>query len=473
MSVARTNFELLIVGGGVTGTALLYAASRYSSLQRIGLIEKYSRLASVNSCGRQNSQTLHCGDIETNYTLEKALHVKQAADMIVNYSCRQDNPDSLVKRYPKMVLGVGDEECAVIAQRYEIFGSHYPSMQLLDASRIAEIEPKVALLNSHPRAEHIAAMGSVDDYTAVDFGALARSFVQSAQAADNKQVQVQLDTQVRSIVFIRDHFQVTTDKGKLTAGAVVVSAGGYSLLLAHQMGYGLGYSVFPMAGSFYFTPRVLNGKVYTVQNDKLPFAAIHGDPDILEGNATRFGPTALFQPLLERYNYRSMAGFFSVLKLDKDVLATMYKLMKEPVIRNYVLKNSLYEVPLLRRYLFLKAAQKIVPSLQLKDVRYARGFGGLRPQLVDRKKRELLLGEARVDAGDGIIFNMTPSPGATSCLQNARTDLTSVCRYLGEEFEDGQFTEELCGGDAIAQRYQNSNTCAAQNETPKELPIVE
>ena len=79
----------------------------------------------------------------------------------------------------------------------------------------------------------------------------------------------------------------------MTADAVVVSAGGHSLLLAHQMGYGLEYSVFPMAGSFYFTPPVLNGKVYTVQNDKLPFAAIHGDPDMLADNATRFGPYGL------------------------------------------------------------------------------------------------------------------------------------------------------------------------------------
>lgn len=445
----ETSFDLLIVGGGVTGTALLYAASRYSSLQRIGLLEKYATLASVNSSGRHNSQTLHCGDIETNYTLEKALHVKQAADMIVNYASRQDNPDALVRRYPKMLLGVGDEECMAIEQRFEIFSSHYPSMQLLDAARIAEIEPLVALSRSKPRSERIAAMGSVDDYTAVDYGALALSFSQSAQNTDNKQVQVKLDTRVRSIDFTGDHFRLTTDQGSMTAAAVVVSAGGHSLLLAHQMGYGLEYSVFPMAGSFYFTPRVLNGKVYTVQNDKLPFAAIHGDPDILEGDATRFGPTALMLPLLERYNYRSISEFFNVFDFDRDVFAALYNLLKEPDIRHFVLKNMLYEIPMLRRYLFLQAARKIVPSLQLKDVRYARGFGGLRPQLVDRKRRKLLLGEARLDHNDGIIFNMTPSPGATSCLQNARTDLESLCRYLGTHFDAMRFDAELGNGNEV------------------------
>ena len=66
------------------------------------------------------------------------------------------------------------------------------------------------------------------------------------------------------------------------------------------MGYGLDYATLPMAGSFYMTNQtMLNGKVYMVQNPKLPFAALHGDPDILENGLTRFGPTALVLPKLE------------------------------------------------------------------------------------------------------------------------------------------------------------------------------
>ena len=45
-------------------------------------------------------------------------------------------------------------------------------------------------------------------------------------------------------------------------------------------------------------------------------------------------------------------------------------------IRNYIFKNFLFEVPLLRRWLFLKDARKIVPGLQLKDIEFAKGFGG-------------------------------------------------------------------------------------------------
>ena len=100
--------------------------------------------------------------------------------MIVKYTGQQKNLDELIKRYPKMVLGVGDSECAAIKERFEIFGQHYSSMQLMDAAQISKIEPNVALAHGKPRAECITAMGSVDDYTAVDFGALTQSFVQSA-----------------------------------------------------------------------------------------------------------------------------------------------------------------------------------------------------------------------------------------------------------------------------------------------------
>ena len=67
----NTNqYDLLIIGCGVSGSALLYLASKYSDIQQIAVIEKYAAPSRVNSLSSNNSQTLHCGDIETNYTLD-------------------------------------------------------------------------------------------------------------------------------------------------------------------------------------------------------------------------------------------------------------------------------------------------------------------------------------------------------------------------------------------------------------------
>ena len=211
------------------------------------------------------------------------------------------------------------------------------------------------------------------------------------------------------------------------------------------MGHGLEFGCLPVAGSFYLTTKkILNGKVYMVQNPKLPFAALHGDPDILADGFTRFGPTALVLPKLERYHgYSTIVDFFKTLQFDKNIAIIFKDLLKDRTIRNYVFRNFLFEIPYFNKKLFLKDARKIVPSLELEDIRYATGFGGVRPQVLNKKERKLMLGEASVTPGTGIVFNMTPSPGATSCLGNAYKDSKAACEYLGKTFNEDMFKAEL------------------------------
>jgi len=440
--MSASVFDLLIIGGGVSGSALFYTASRYSALHKIGLLEKYPAAAQVNSLSSNNSQTLHCGDIETNYSLDKALKVQRAARMLENYATAQNNRDELIFRFPKMVLAVGETECVELKQRYERFKPHYPKLRWLEAKDIAAIEPRLL----EQRQETIAAMGSTDENTAVDFGALARSFIRQGQNTETA-ASVHFECQVHHIERSGELFRLHTSQGEWLSRAVVVCAGGHSLKLAQQMGYGRHYSVLPVAGSYYFTPTCLNGKVYTVQNDALPFAAIHGDPDVGVPGQTRFGPTALVLPILERYNWKTLPDFLRVFRFDRHVANVLWQLLRNPVIRHYMLRNVWFEIPGIRRRMFLRDARKIVPSLQLKDVRFAKRFGGIRPQLIDKKARELKLGEAKIDTEQGLIFNMTPSPGATSCLENAEIDLRIICRHLQVELNEDRLKTELLKQD--------------------------
>lgn len=437
-------YDVVIVGGGVAGAALLYSLAKFTDLKRVALVEKYSQVASVNSRATNNSQTIHCGDIETNYTLEKAIRVRRSAQMVVRYG--EELPTSVrekvIHRYPKMVLGVGTQECEFLRQRYEKFKPHFSGMQLLDKALIAELEPNVVKMDGRDRPEELVAIAITGEYTAVDYGLLAQSFVEQAQAVDGKTIELKLGNPVQAIDAVGDNYRVVTSDESLEARFVVVSAGGHSLLFAHRMGLGLDYSCLPVAGNFYFTPEVLNGKVYTVQNDKLPFAAIHGDPDLTMPGKTRFGPTALPLPLLERHNLKTVLDYLEVLKLDRTVVEVMWDLFKVKDIRNYILKNFAFEVPMLDRRLFLKDVHKIVPSLKLEDLEFAEGVGGIRPQLIDRTQRKLILGQAEIDPGNGLRFNITPSPGATTCLGNAEQDILRIQSHLGCEFDRSWFEAE-------------------------------
>ena len=450
--------DVLIVGGGVCGTALLFVLARYSDLGHLTLVERYRALAQVNSKATNNSQTIHCGDIETNYTLEKAVSVKRTADMIGHYAelLEPDEAGRCVFRTPKMVLAVGERECTFLRRRFETFSPHFPAMEWLEREQIAEWEPAVALVDGKPRPEPIAAIGIRRSPTAVDYEALAESFVGQARASTDtpgRQLDLRLGTTVRRITPEGDDpaqpasflVELEGPEGpqRLRARHVVVNAGAHSLLMAQQLGFGLQYSCLPVAGSFYFTPDLLRGKVYTVQNDKLPFAAIHGDPDVRATGKTRFGPTALLLPLLERYKPASFWEFLRVLRLDWSVLSVLWQLFGVATIRNYILRNLLFEVPWLRRRLFLADARKIVPGMQLSDLRFAEGYGGVRPQLIDKQNRRLMLGEVSIPALPGLVFNVTPSPGGTCCLGNACRDLEGIERRLGCRVDHERLEREL------------------------------
>jgi malate dehydrogenase (quinone) len=456
--------DVLIVGGGVCGTALLFVLARYSDLGHLTLVERYEQLAQVNSKATNNSQTIHCGDIETNYTLEKAVSVKRTADMIGHYAelLQPEEAGRCVFRTPKMVLAVGEQECRFLRRRFETFSPHFPAMEWLEREQIAEWEPAVALIDGQPRPEPIAAIGIRRSPTAVDYEALAGSFVRQARTAidapaggSGRQLDLRLGTTVRQITPegsdpTRPSSFVVELEGpqgtqRLRARHVVVNAGAHSLLMAQQLGFGLQYSCLPVAGSFYFTPDLLRGKVYTVQNDKLPFAAIHGDPDVRAPGKTRFGPTALLLPLLERYKPASFWEFLKVLRLDWSVLAVFWQLFGVATIRNYILRNLLFEVPWLRRRLFLADARKIVPGMQLSDLRFAEGYGGVRPQLIDKQNRKLMLGEVSIPALPGLVFNVTPSPGGTCCLGNACRDLDAIEQRLGCRVDHTRLARELRG----------------------------
>lgn len=442
------HYEVIIIGGGITGSALAYVLAEFSGIKNIALLEKYEGLATLNSKASANSQTIHCGDIETNYDLQKATEVKRKADMIVKYCQKHGYENKFLFQGQKMALGVGESEVELIKDRFEKFKELYPYLQLFDKEELKKIEPKLVFDGrGEERAEDIVAMGVQSGvYTTIDYGAMANSFVQNAKNVEGKTCDLYLNTEVQNITKVGDKFYIrTANRLSLSADFVVVDAGAHSLWLAHKMGLGQDLSTICIAGSFYLTKqKLLNGKVYMVQNPKLPFAALHGDPDLLADGCTRFGPTALTMPKLERYKgCRSVPEFFQSLNFDMDVAKVIWQNFGDSEVRDFLIRNIGFEIPILGKKLFVKNARKIIPSIREEDIYYAKGFGGVRPQVISHSQKKLLLGEARIGENPGIIFNMTPSPGATSCLGNALRDAKSACEYLGVSFDDAKFDVEM------------------------------
>lgn len=429
----ENQYDIVIIGGGASGTALLYTLAKYTNVKRLALVEKYAQLGQVNSHARNNSQTLHVGDIETNYSIDKVRQVKPAAMMVTRYveKLPASERDAIISQVQKMVLGVGEKEVVGLKNRYEALRDVFPEVQKLVGADIATVEPAV-MAGRNPR-QPILALFNPKGY-AVNFGRLAQSLADQAKKSSDKTVEVKLNTNVTKIVKTNTGYILKTSTGEIHARTVVVDADAYSLGFAKSLGYGQEFSLIPIAGTFYFTKQILQGKVYTVQEPRLPFAAAHGDPDVNVPDSTRWGPTARFVPVLESYKPGTMWAYLRSAGLARPrTWLSFLKILLEPIRFFYLTKNIFFELPIIGKYLFVGSIKKIAPNVRARDIRIAKGFGGMRLQRVDTRTHELQLGEGKI-IGDKIIFNMTPSPGASVCLYNGMRDAEALMKFFNGEF---------------------------------------
>ena len=435
-------YDVAIVGGGVCGTALLYTLSTYTNVGKVALIEKNAEVALVNSKQTSNSQTLHFGDIETNYSLEKATKVNRAASMVKRYVLAHDPEQSWYTKYHKMVLAVGEEEADFLRVRYEDFKELFPDLSLIKRSEIAEVEPNVVA--GRDEDVELLALSTPDGY-AIDYQALSQSFVdRSLQQVEDKSIDLLMDARVRSITEQDGHYILDVDGKEITARTVAVTSGAHSLLFAKRLGYGQDYALLSAAGSFYFAPASLKGKVYMVQMARLPFAAIHGDPEVQDASKTRFGPTAKVLPMLERHRYGTVLEYFKTAGLSWDAFLSFFNILSDLTILWYMIMNFIYDIPVIGKLFFIRKVRKIVPAMRLSDLSFAKGYGGVRPQIVNLKSRRMELGQAKIE-GRNILFNITPSPGASTCLKSAEDDAKKLVSFLGTNyrFDQERFSQDL------------------------------
>jgi len=425
------QYDLVIVGGGISGASLLYTVANFTDIEKIALIEKESEIAAVNSHHTNNSQTLHFGDIETNYTLEKAEQVKEGAELLAGYLENKDSDREMHSKRSKMVLAVGDEEVDKLDARYhdEGFGDLFPKLRAIERDEIAEIEP--AVVEGRDPTTDMLALQTPDGYV-VDYGEVSKSFVEEASEIDG--VDVFTGTEVERLDDTDDGYIIETEDHWFESEAAVVAAGSHSLQIAKEMGYGEGMSLLPVAGSFFLADDFLNGKVYTLQMKKLPFAAVHGDADVHDDSITRFGPTAKLVPALERGEISTVSDFFDVFGLTVDSFLSYANILADRILLPYVLKNLVYDIPEVGKRAFLPHVQKVVPTAELDDIDRAKGYGGVRPQIVDTDNKTLDMGEAKITDED-IIFNITPSPGASTSLKNAMRDAEHLIEAFDGEYE--------------------------------------
>jgi malate dehydrogenase (quinone) len=341
-----------------------------------------------------------------------------------------------------MVLAVGDHEVDELEKRYKFFRNEYPDLRKVSKEEIAKIEPK--LVEGRDPKEKILAL--VTEGYVVDFGEVARSFVEKVkESKKGYSPEIFFSTEIKKIELVKDWYEVTTSVGKFLTKVVVVAAGPQSLVFAKKLGYGKEFGILPVAGNFYQAKNVLRGKVYMMQIPGMPFAAIHGDPDIKNPSETRFGPTIRVLPLLERHRYKTVKDFLWTSVWNISGVLSLLKITFRPTILRYIIKNVLYDLSIFGKWLFVCwEIKKIVPSIKANEVSLLYGKGGIRPQVVNINKKELEFGESEI-VGKNIIFSITPSPGASVSLGYAKSVAEKVVDFFDDNiyFNYSDFKKDL------------------------------
>ena len=128
----NNSYDVAIIGAGISGSALFYALTHYTDIKKVALLEKYSQPATLSSSGNNNSQTIHSGDIETNYTFEKAKKVSRAAKLLVSYAFYHNLQNKSIFDYQKLAIGVGKKKVVLITKGLKGFKEFNLILNFLD-----------------------------------------------------------------------------------------------------------------------------------------------------------------------------------------------------------------------------------------------------------------------------------------------------------------------------------------------------
>jgi malate dehydrogenase (quinone) len=137
---------------------------------------------------------------------------------------------------------------------------------------------------------------------------------------------------------------------------------------------------------------------------------------------------------MERHQYKTFWDFLRLPMVSIRGLIVLLRILMNKRMFWYVIKNALYDVPLIGKLMFLKEARVIIPTIKYSDLKLRRGAGGIRPQIVNLKTGALEMGDKTI-VEEGCIFNTTPSPGASVCLANAVRDAERVVSFFGGAYD--------------------------------------
>ncbi len=383
------SFDLAVVGGGIVGLAAAHQFTRRYPGRRVVVLEKEAGVAAHQT--GHNSGVLHSGIYYKPGSLKavtcragkKAMEAFCAAEGIAHEICG------------KVVVAVDAADLPALERIYERGRANGVRCELIDAARLAELEPHAAGL----KAIHVPEAGIVN------YRQVCERLAEKVRAAGGEVV---FRARVTAVHHHPDVVTAVTPVGEFTARQLVNCGGLHSDRVARLTGQDPGAQIVPFRGEYYALKpsahRLCRNLIYPTPDPKFPFLGVHFTR-MIDGSV-ECGPNAVLAFGREAYRFsewdvRDLAetltyrGFLRMARRHWRMgLGEMWRSLNKPA--------------------FVRALQRLVPAVRAEDLEPAPA--GIRAQavapdggLVD----DFLIRE------DGRVVNVcnAPSPAATASLQ--------------------------------------------------------
>lgn len=401
---AKRQYDLVVVGGGIVGTASAREILlRHPSL-KVAVVEKEHKLAFHQS--GHNSGVIHAGIYYKSGSLKAKLCV-EGLHLSYKYFDEKNVP---YKKVGKLIVATNEDEVGRLNDLYQrSLANKVPDVELVDAKRIKEIEPY---------CEGLKAIWSPHT------GIVDWELVTQYYAKDFKQAggDIHLNFEVSKFEETKDPnypIAVRSNKNNTVQSKYILTCGGLqSDKVAELTGCSPLPKIVPFRGEYLLLNpakcHMVKGNIYPVPDPRFPFLGVHFTPR-MDGSVW-LGPNAVLAFKREGYKWS-----------DINVVE-LIDALKYPGFIKMALKYVGAGMQEMARSAFIplqvKELQKFIPDVQEYDVQ--RGPAGVRAQALDIDGN--LVDDFVFDHGKGdnalaqniLHCRNAPSPGATSSLAIAK-----------------------------------------------------
>jgi len=388
----KTDFDIIVVGGGIVGLAVAYKIAKAHPAVRIAVLEKEGRLA-AHQTGR-NSGVIHSGLYYKPGSIKAETCTAGRRELIEfakTHGIRHDICGKIIVATDKAELPAMDR----ILQNGLQNGVE--GIEKIGPERIREIEPCAAGI----AALHVPSAGIID------FVGVVNKLADLVRESSGRN-KVLVYHEVRG--FDKHDFYtnvLTTHKGSFNTRFLINCAGLQSDRVARMDGVDPSVRIIPFRGDYSQLSPAAAGKVrnliYPVPDPQFPFLGVHFTR-MVDGSV-ECGPNAVFSFKREGYG-----------KLDFSP-RDAWESLSYPGTWLLFAKHWRYGLNeyarAFRKKLLVGQLQRLVPSLQADDIHPAKA--GVRAQALG--PRGALVDDFKIETRAHAIHVLNaPSPAATASL---------------------------------------------------------